>query len=102
MASNLDLIIIFSFLLGIISIFVGILIVRKVAGKLKTAMIFLVIAELIFTIGIIINLLNVAERITLIDSIFLKNIINLSISLFLLFTFISLLFMIKGIRRKHK
>ena len=102
MALNLDLIIIFSFILGLIGTFIGILLVRKAAGKFRTAIIFLIITELIFTIGLIINILNVIEKITLINLVFLNNIINLGISLFFLFTFLSLLFMIKRIRSKHK
>ncbi len=102
MALNLDLIIIFSLILGLIGVFIGILLVGKVAGKFRTTIIFLVITELIFTIGLIINTLNVIGRITLINLVFLNNIINLGISLFLLFTFLSLLFMIKRIRSKDK
>ena len=100
MALNLDLIIIFSLILGLIGAFIGILLMGKVAGKFRTTIIFLVITEIIFTIGIIINILNIIEKITLINLVFLNNIINLGISLFFLFTFISLLFMIKRIRNQ--
>ena len=102
MALNLDLIIIFSFILGLIGAFIGIFLIGKVTGKFRTAIIFLIITELIFTLGLIINVLNVIGKITLINLVFLNNIINLGISLFFLFTFLSLLFMIKRIRSKNK
>lgn len=102
MALNLDLIIIFSFILGLIGVFIGILLIGKVTGKFRTTIIFLIITELIFTIGLVINILNVIERISLDNLVFWNNIIDLGISLFLLFAFFSLLLMIKGVRNKRK
>ena len=100
MALNLDLIIIFSLILGVIGIFTGILLTGKVTGKFKNTIIFLVITELIFTIGLVINILNVLQRISLRNLVFWDNIINLGVSLFLLFTFFSLLSMIKDVRNQ--
>ena len=82
MALNLDLIIIFSFILGLIGAFIGGLLIGKVTGKLRTAIIFLFVAETVFTIGIIINILNVMGKITLINLVLWNNIINLGVSLF--------------------
>ena len=102
MALNLDLIIIFSFILGLIGVFIGILLIGKVSGKFRTTIIFLIVTELIFTIGLVINILNVIERISLDNLVFWNNIIDLGISLFLLFSFFSLLLMIRGVRNKRR
>lgn len=100
MVLNLDLIIVFSFILGLIGAFIGISLIGKVTGKLRTAIIFLFVAEIIFTIGIVMNILNFMEKINLINLVFWNNIIDIGISLFLLFAFFNLLFMIKRVRNK--
>jgi len=103
MAINLDLIIMFSFLIGLGGIFVGILLVSKSAGKLKYSTILLTITAIIYTIGLGANILNILGIIDLTNKIFLNNLIDLGIGLFLFFSLFSLLTMIKeAALRKHK
>lgn len=103
MAINLDLIVMFSFLIGLGGIFIGILLISKSAGKLKSSTIFLTITAIIYTIGLGTNILNIFGIIDLTNKIILNNLIDLGVVLFLFFSLFSLLTMIKeAAPRKHK
>ena len=97
MAVNLDLIIAFSFLIGLGGIFMGILLIGKSAGKFKFATILLTIAVIIYTLGIGIDLLNILGIIDLTNKIILNNLIDLSVVLFLFFSLFNFLTMLRKI-----
>ncbi len=89
--ANLDLIIMFSSLLGLVGVFMGIFLTRKFAGRLKTAAIFLTITVIIFTAGAIFNVLNVLGVIDLVNLVFWDNLFSLGIILFLFMTLYNML-----------
>jgi len=95
MAINLDLIVMFSFLIGLGGIFIGTLLMGRSAGRLKVATIFLTITAIIYTIGPGISFLNIIGIIDLGNTIFLNNLIDLGMVLFLFFSLFSLLTMLK-------
>lgn len=97
---NLDLIIMFSSLLGLVGVFMGLILAGKFAGKLKTTIIFLTIAMIIFTVGTIINILNILGIIDLINTMVWNNLFNLGIVLFLLLTLYNMFSIARKIRRK--
>ena len=98
MAVNLNLIVMFSFLLGLAGIFIGILLMSKSAGRLKFATILLTITTIIYTGGVGIDLLNIFGVIDLTNKIILKNLIDLGVVLFLFFSLFNLLTMLKEAR----
>lgn len=97
---NLDLIIMFSALLGLIGIFMGLILTGKFAGKLKTTVIFLTIAVIIFTIDAIFNVLKVLGIIDLVNIVFWNDLFNLGIILFLLLTLYNMFSMARGIKHR--
>ena len=97
---NLDLIIMFSALLGLIGIFTGLILAGKFAGKLRGSIIFLTITVIIFTIGAVFNVLNVLSVIDLVNIVVWNNLFNLGIILFLLLTLYTLFSMARGIKHK--
>ena len=97
---NLDLIIMFSALLGLTGIFMGLILTGKFAGKLRGAIIFLTITVIIFTIGAVFNVLNVLSVIDLVNIVVWNNLFNLGIILFLLLTLYTLFSMARGIKHK--
>ena len=86
---NVDLIILFSSLLGLVSIFLGMLLIKKRRGGIKTALLFLVLATLSYTTEMTIKFLNLRGYISLIS---LTDLFSLITGLLLLFTFFSLKF----------
>lgn len=86
---NLDLIILFSAILGLVSVFIGILLMKRRRGGIKTALLFLVLAALSYTAEATIKFLNLRGYINLISLIDLFSLIT---GLLLLFTFFSLKF----------
>jgi hypothetical protein len=97
---NLDLIIMFSALLGLVGIFVGLILAGKFAGKLKGAAISLTIAIIIFTAEAIFNVLNVLEVIDLMNTVFWNGLFDLGIILFLLLTLYNMFSMARGIKHR--
>ena len=97
---NLDLIIMFSALLGLVGIFIGLILAGKFAGKLKATVIFLTIAIIIFTIEAVFNVLGVLGVIDLVNTVIWNNLFNLGIILFLLLTLYSLFSMARGIKHR--
>ena len=95
MAVNLDLIVAFSFLIGLVVIFMGILLIGKSAGKFKRATILLTTSIIVYTLGIGINILNILGVIDLPNKIFLNNLTDLGVVLFLFFSMFSLLTMLR-------
>lgn len=93
----------FSFLIGLGGIFVGILLMKRSAGKLKVAIVLLTITTIIYTVGLGTNILNILGIIDLTNRIILNNLIDLGVVLFLFFSLFSLLTMMKeAAPRKHK
>lgn len=97
---NLDLIITFSALLGLVGIFMGLILTGKFAGKLKATVIFLTIAIIIFTIGAVFNVLNVLGVIDLVNTVVWNNLFSLGIILFLLLTLYNMFSMARGIKHR--
>ena len=98
--ANLDLIIIFSALLGIVGIFMGSILAGRFAGRLKTAVIFLTITVIIFTIGTMVNVLNVFGVVDLVNTVFWSDLFDLGIILFLLLTLYNIFSMVRSIKHK--
>lgn len=97
---NLDLIIMFSALLGLAGIIIGLILTGKFAGKLKATVISLTIAITIFTIGSVFNILNVLGVVDLLNVVFWNDLFNLGIILFLLLTLYNIFSMARGIKHR--
>ena len=95
---NLDLIVLFSILLGVVEIFMGIILAGRFAGKLRTGVIFLTIAIIIFTIKISVNFLDIFGQVNFLNIVLTNNLSNLGIILFLFLTLHSMFSMARNVK----